>query len=91
MAEKTLNPFKIAQLQIKDACDELGENEAVRKILSKPEKVMEVSIPVEMDDGTTKMFTGYRVQHNKSAGPTKGSCPDHEGSVQIKGPGYRTG
>ena len=77
MAEKTLNPFKIAQLQVKEACEELGEDEAVRKILSEPQKVMEVSIPVEMDDGSTKMFTGYRVQHNKSAGPTKGGIRFH--------------
>ncbi|MTI61016.1 MAG: Glu/Leu/Phe/Val dehydrogenase [Firmicutes bacterium] len=77
MAEKTLNPFEIVQLQVKKACDELGENEAVRKILSVPEKVMEVNIPVEMDNGTTRIFTGYRVQHNTSAGPTKGGIRFH--------------
>ncbi|MCT4598426.1 MAG: Glu/Leu/Phe/Val dehydrogenase [Vallitalea sp.] len=77
MSEKTLNPFKIAQQQLKEACDALGEEEAVYELLSEPEKVLEVTIPVRMDDGTTKLFTGYRVQHNDASGPTKGGIRFH--------------
>jgi glutamate dehydrogenase len=77
MSEKTLNPFKIAQQQLKQACDALGEEEAVYELLSEPEKVLEVTIPVRMDDGTTKLFTGYRVQHNDASGPTKGGIRFH--------------
>lgn len=79
MSEKTLNPFKIAQKQLKEACDALGEEDAVYELLSQPEKVLEVTIPVKMDDGTTKLFTGYRVQHNDASGPTKGGIRFHPG------------
>lgn len=79
MSEKTLNPFKIAQLQLKEACDALGEEDAVYELLSQPEKVLEVTIPVKMDDGMTKLFTGYRVQHNDASGPTKGGIRFHPG------------
>ncbi|HOC09613.1 MAG TPA: glutamate dehydrogenase, partial [Bacillota bacterium] len=51
MAEKTMNPFEIAQQQIKAACDKLGAEPAVYEILKQPMKVMEVSIPVKMDNG----------------------------------------
>ncbi|MCT4688819.1 Glu/Leu/Phe/Val family dehydrogenase [Vallitalea sp.] len=79
MSEKTLNPFKIAQKQLKEACDALGEEDAVYELLSQPEKVLEVTIPVKMDNGTTKLFTGYRVQHNDASGPTKGGIRFHPG------------
>lgn len=77
MAEKTLNPFKIAQLQIREACDALGEEEAVYQLLSEPERVLQVAIPVKMDDGSSRMFKGYRVQHNDAPGPTKGGVRFH--------------
>jgi glutamate dehydrogenase len=71
------NPFKIAQMQLKAACDALGEDESVYSILSEPERVLEVSIPVKMDDGSSRMFTGYRVQHNDAPGPCKGGIRFH--------------
>lgn len=77
MSEKTLNVFEIAQLQIKNACDKLGADPAVYEILKNPMRVMEVSFPVKMDDGTTKSFTGYRSQHNNACGPFKGGIRFH--------------
>lgn len=77
MIEKTLNPFEIVQKQIREGCDALGESDELYYLLSEPERVLEVSIPVKMDDGTTKMFTGYRVQHNDAPGPTKGGIRFH--------------
>lgn len=71
------NPFKIAQLQLKAACDALGEDESVYLMLSEPERVLEVSIPVKMDDGSSKIFTGFRVQHNDAPGPCKGGIRFH--------------
>ncbi len=71
MAEKTLNPFEIAQRQIKTACDKLGAEPAVYEILKNPLRVLEVSIPVKMDDGSIKTFKGFRSQHNDAPGPTK--------------------
>ncbi|PXV86803.1 glutamate dehydrogenase (NAD) [Lachnotalea glycerini] len=75
--EKERNPFKIAQMQLKAACDALGEDESVYLLLSEPERVLKVSIPVKMDDGSSKMFTGYRVQHNDAPGPCKGGVRFH--------------
>ncbi|RKD29049.1 Glu/Leu/Phe/Val family dehydrogenase [Thermohalobacter berrensis] len=77
MAEKTLNPFEIAQQQLKTACDKLGADDAVYELLKEPKRVLEVSIPVKMDDGSIKVFKGYRSQHNDAIGPTKGGIRFH--------------
>lgn len=77
MAEKTLNVLEIAREQVKHACDKLGADPAVYEILKNPMRVMEVSFPVKMDDGTTKSFTGYRSQHNNACGPFKGGLRFH--------------
>ena len=78
MAEKTMNPFEIAQQQIKAACDKLGTEPAVYEILKQPRKVVEVSIPVKMDNGEVKTFIGYRAQHNDAIGPAKGGVRYHQ-------------
>ncbi len=77
MAEKTLNPFEIAQRQIRKAVDELNETDELYYFLSEPMRTLEVTIPVTMDNGHTKVFTGYRVQHNDAPGPTKGGIRFH--------------
>lgn len=69
---ENLNMFFSAQKQIKDACDKLKCQPAVYEILKQPARVLEVSFPVKMDDGTIKIFTGYRSQHNDALGPAKG-------------------
>lgn len=78
MAEKSLNPFVIAQQQIKAACDRLGTEPAVYEILKQPLRVMEVCIPVRMDNGEIKTFTGFRSQHNDAVGPSKGGVRFHQ-------------
>ena len=78
MFEKTLNVFEIAQNQIKNACDKLNTDKAVYEILKNPMRVMSVSFPVRMDDGSIKSFTGYRSQHNNACGPFKGGIRFHE-------------
>jgi glutamate dehydrogenase len=72
MIKENLNPFENAQKMLKEACDKLGTEAAVYEILSEPLRVIEVSIPVKMDNGTLKVFKGFRSQHNDAVGPTKG-------------------
>jgi len=76
---ENLNPFLTAQQQVKEACDQLKMSSSVYEILKTPQRVLEVSIPVKMDDGTVKVFTGYRSQHNDAVGPTKGGIRFHPG------------
>ncbi len=71
------NPFLMAQRQVKSACDKLGTEEAVYEILKNPQRVVEVAIPVKMDDGTVRTFIGYRSQHNNAVGPFKGGLRFH--------------
>lgn len=77
MAKENLNPFENAQKQVKTACDKLGMEPAVYELLKEPQRVIEVSIPVKMDDGSVKVFKGYRSQHNDAVGPTKGGVRFH--------------
>jgi len=79
MVQETLNPYHIVQRQIKEAVDALGVEPAAYEILKQPMRFLEVSIPVRMDDGSLKVFTGYRSQHNDALGPTKGGIRYHPG------------
>ncbi|MDO5062102.1 MAG: Glu/Leu/Phe/Val dehydrogenase [Peptostreptococcaceae bacterium] len=75
--KESLNPFEIAQKQVKNACDKLGADPAVYEILKNPMRVHEVSFPVKLDNGTVKTFVGYRSQHNNACGPYKGGIRFH--------------
>ena len=74
-----LNPFRIAQIQFDMAAEYLKLDPGLRQILRTPKRVMEVSIPVKMDNNQVKVFTGFRVQHNVSRGPAKGGLRYHPG------------
>ncbi|MEI6778961.1 MAG: Glu/Leu/Phe/Val dehydrogenase, partial [Chloroflexales bacterium] len=71
------NPFRIAQQQFDIAADILGLPDGIRAILRVPQRELTVNFPVKMDNGNTRMFTGYRVQHNLSRGPVKGGIRYH--------------
>ena len=75
--KETLNPFEIARKQVKTACDRLNADPAVYEILKNPQRVLEVTFPVKLDNGTVKTFTGYRSQHNNAVGPYKGGVRFH--------------
>jgi len=75
--DKTLNPFEIAQTQLDEAAELLGLDPATRELLRWPMREFVVTLPVKMDDGTTRIFRGYRVQYNSSRGPTKGGLRWH--------------
>ncbi len=66
-----------AQLQVKQACEKLGLEDHVYELLKEPQRVLEVSIPVKMDNGTYEVFKGYRSQHNNAIGPYKGGIRFH--------------
>ena len=76
-AKETLNPFEIARKQVKTACDRLNADPAVYEILKSPQRVLEVTFPVKLDNGTVKTFIGYRSQHNNAVGPYKGGVRFH--------------
>lgn len=67
------DPFENATKQVNDACDVLGiKDKGLREYLAMPNKVLRVKIPVVMDDGKIRIFTGFRSQHNNDRGPYKG-------------------
>ena len=76
MAEN-LNLLTSTQNVIKTALDKLGYEESMYELLKEPMRIMEVRIPVRMDDGNVKVFTGFRAQHNDAVGPTKGGVRFH--------------
>ncbi len=74
---KAFNPFEMAQAQFDKVADILNLDEATRDLLRNPLREYVFSIPVRMDDGKTKIFRGFRVQHNDSRGPNKGGIRFH--------------
>jgi len=74
---ESLNPFAIAQQQLDEAASVLGLDSASHQMLRQPQRELHVSLPVRMDDGTTRIFSGYRVQYNDARGPAKGGLRFH--------------
>ena len=80
------DPFANATKQVNDACDILGiKDKELRSYLALPDKVLRVKIPVVMDSGKIRVFTGFRSQHNNDRGPYKGGIRyfDPEGGVEY--------
>ena len=69
--------FEMAQAQLDEAASIINLEPSVLAILREPMKEFHVSIPVKMDDGQTKVFQGFRVQHNNARGPFKGGIRFH--------------
>ncbi len=76
MTEK-LNPFKIAQQQLDEAAAILKLEPGIHALLREPMRELHVTIPVKMDDGSVKVFKGFRVQYNDARGATKGGIRFH--------------
>ena len=77
MASKPFNPFEMAQSQFDAVAEKLGLDQATRDLLRTPLREYHFNIPVRMDDGTFKVFKGFRVQHNDARGPSKGGIRFH--------------
>lgn len=77
MESSSYNPFHVAQSQFDAVAAVLELDEGVRDLLRQPLREYQFSIPVRMDDGTVRVFKGFRVQHNDARGPAKGGIRFH--------------
>ncbi len=72
-----LNPFAIAQKQLAEAAKVMGLDKTAHEFLRWPQKELHIRIPVRMDNGSIRVFEGFRVQYNHARGPTKGGIRFH--------------
>jgi glutamate dehydrogenase len=75
--QEMLNLLTSTQIVIHDALKKSGYNEEMYHLLAEPIRTVSVRIPVRMDDGSTKIFSGFRAQHNDAVGPTMGGVRFH--------------
>ncbi len=71
------NAYDNAMAQLNTAAGVMNLEGDIKTVLEHPKRILEVSIPVKMDDGSTKVFTGFRSQHNNALGPHKGGIRFH--------------
>ncbi len=77
MSTGSYNPYENAQAQFDSVAELIGLDAASRQLLRQPMREYHFSIPVKMDDGSTQVFKGYRMQHNDAKGPAKGGIRFH--------------
>ena len=77
-ANSQLNPLENAERQFEEAAARLGLNAGVKEVLKRPRRATIQHLPVLMDDGTVRVFVGYRVQHSIARGPAKGGIRFHQ-------------
>jgi glutamate dehydrogenase (NAD(P)+) len=77
MAKQSYNPFLMAQAQFDKVAETLSLEEPVRELLRYPLREYHVAIPIRMDDGSFRVFRGFRIQHNDARGPAKGGIRFH--------------
>ena len=73
----TYNPFENAQVQFDKVAEILDLDQGTRDLLRQPMKQLHFTVPVKMDDGTTKVFNAFRIKHNDARGPAKGGIRFH--------------
>src|SRR5437763_1190416 len=76
-AAEDLNPFRIAMSQFDRAAEKLKLDPGLREVLRSPRRALSLHLPIKMDNGSIKVFQGFRVQHNNSRGPCKGGIRYH--------------
>jgi glutamate dehydrogenase len=77
MSAEGFNPFKMAQQQFDAVAKKLNLDQAICDLLRFPEREYQFNIPIRMDNGTYRVFRGFRVQHNDARGPAKGGIRFH--------------
>ena len=77
-AAAAINPWSVAQRQFDLAAERLNLDPGLRQVLREPRRELTVHFPVKMDDGSVRVFTGFRVQHNLGRGPAKGGIRYHQ-------------
>ena len=75
MVKGSYNPYENAQAQFDRVAEMIGLDDATRQLLRQPMKEYHFTIPVRMDDGSTRIFNGYRIQHNTARGPARNQIP----------------
>jgi len=80
----TYNPYDNVVATIREAANKLGLEESEYIPIVYPERELKVTFPVRMDDGTVKVFEGYRVQHSTLRGPAKGGIRFHQDSDETE-------
>ncbi|NOJ27746.1 MAG: glutamate dehydrogenase, partial [Nitrososphaera sp.] len=73
----SLNAFEMALKQLDEVAKLINLDSGLHQVLAHPKRVLTVSVPVKMDNGEIKVFTGYRSQHNDARGPYKGGIRYH--------------
>ncbi|MHA6251078.1 Glu/Leu/Phe/Val family dehydrogenase [Oceanobacillus sp. CAU 1775] len=81
---ESLDVLSSTRVVIKEALDKLGYSDEVYQLMKDPLRMLTVRIPVRMDDGQVKVFTGYRAQHNDAVGPTKGGIRFHPSVTETE-------
>lgn len=74
---KEFNAFEMAQQQFDGVAEKLQLDDGMRALLRSPIREYHFLVPIRMDDGSTKVFRGFRVQHNDARGPAKGGIRFH--------------
>src|SRR5262245_47314558 len=72
-----INPFEVALKQLDEAAELIKLDKGLQQVLSSPKRVLTVSLPIKLDNGDLKVFTGFRSQHNDARGPYKGGIRYH--------------
>ncbi len=75
--KEDLDPFDIAVKQLEKAAKVIKLDKQALELLKEPQQILQVRIPVKMDNGETKVFTGFRVHYNNARGPVKGGIRFH--------------
>jgi glutamate dehydrogenase (NAD(P)+) len=78
-AGETFDPWAAILERLDDAAKLIGLDPDIHTLLRRPQRILEVSVPVRMDDGRVEVFTGWRVQHDTTRGPGKGGIRFHPG------------
>jgi glutamate dehydrogenase (NAD(P)+) len=73
----SINPFEVALKQLDEAAKLIKLDKGLHQVLAHPKRVLTVSLPVKMDSGEIRVFTGFRSQHNDARGPYKGGIRYH--------------
>jgi len=77
MGVVTINPWKMALAQLDEIAEHVGLDPGIHEIMRRPRRALAVSVPIYMDDGSLRVFVGYRVQHSQTRGPAKGGIRFH--------------
>lgn len=77
MGHESYNAYVTAQKQFDGVAEKINLDQSTRELLRQPSREYHFTIPVKMDDGTTKVFNAYRIQHNDARGPAKGGIRFH--------------